>query len=461
MAVSEPLLEGLTGTPTRREPDRLEKPGVRTSETGEFRGTAFEGDERAADKQALIKYLVYHPEGVPLSKWVRDVLTVGGEGSARGEGGDRPDEEPDEASQWAFARRFAESSDLVDVDTDQPQITARPTLQAFNLNAVKQNSKTSEEGLYPRDFAAGLVDRVDKAGRAMPDVTRTLVDQYTTYLESIEDRYCILEHTREPEKYLLLPYRTRFNDEGRINDQWRRYHQAWKRAEENYESAVSVTLTTDPKKFDSLKEMKDGLQDNFERLMSWLEYDPENGPERPGFRPDYIKALEWTPRAGYPHLHVIFFGVSWLVHQEALSNYWDKRQGQIVHIKRVSKRDGEFLLHDVDEEGETVKKSAAGYIGKYMSKNFEALETRSDGIDLDDGEQVQEVFHSAMYWATNSRMWTASQSLTGESQEEEDGDGIDLTEWRFVGAAAIEDIPYQVYQNARILGIDTLKPPPG
>jgi len=106
-------------------------------------------------------------------------------------------------------------------------------------------------------------------------------------LDSIDDVVTVFERVRGtgPE-YLIRPYETRFNTDGRAGQNLRRLNRAFDRATERYDKAVMVTLTTDPKRHDSLLEATDALLENKNRLAGWLAYDPEGDdrPDRPGER---------------------------------------------------------------------------------------------------------------------------------------------------------------------------------
>jgi hypothetical protein len=266
-----------------------------------------------------------------------------------------------------------------------------------------------------------------------------------------------------------VPYRTLYNDESRVDDNWRRYHGAWQTATEKYSKAVQITLTTDPKRYSSLKEMADETSENFNRFMSWcrrrladrcddLGTDGHNLRECPdceeyGERPDYIKALEWTD-AGRPHLHVILFGVDWLAPQQAIAAEWGKYQAAVVDVRTVRRKpvredgievDGhEFAWFSSGDES-TESKNEKAHMGKYLGEQMPAKESISATRKRVDDDS--NLWKTAMFWATEKRFWTCSEDLSVDDNEEEDK-LEELAQYVFVGAAKSGDIPAHVWSSS-------------
>lgn len=62
----------------------------------------------------------------------------------------------------------------------------------------------------------------------------------------------MVEHLLKDGNELVLDYQTRFTDEGRMKEEIKKYHDAWREAEKKYDGAVFLTLTSDPASNDSL-----------------------------------------------------------------------------------------------------------------------------------------------------------------------------------------------------------------
>jgi hypothetical protein len=175
---------------------------------------------------------------------------------------------------------------------------------------------------------------------------------------------------------MTKPFKTRFSDTGRVDKTFARLQDSLEWGAKRGNTAVFTTLTTDPKKHDSLLDAILNINRNFHALNQWMKRDPktkadtrENGVPawrapggtvsgRPREKLEYVKVLEFTD-AGYPHLHVLYFnppcresdGMPWLCDKAELSHYWNKDthsrpgQGRIVDTWPLVYRDD---LDDVE-----------------------------------------------------------------------------------------------------------------
>ena len=179
---------------------------------------------------------------------------------------------------------------------------------------------------------------------------------------------------------------------------------------------------------------------------------------RPRERPDYIKALEFTEN-GYPHLHVLFFdvptrsedGMPWLCDKPELAKKWaDYGQGEIVDVYPLTYRDdlddldpefqsdegfvdwyrfgdhdhGEEWVRDrtrshelieFGDEGHEMESTAGAYLGKYLSATFGSLLDATESFEESDSDSFADkaaTWKLALYWATNRRFWSCSQSIS-------------------------------------------------
>jgi len=448
-------------------------------------GTLTERDE---DRVRVVKFIAAHPEGTPLSHVVSyAVKGVSPSACERVEGSD-----PD----YQFAYRFVD--DLVAPDDPYVRksesagvLMVTPTLRLLDLitEGITQTAHQTEGQTYDRQFIRNYLKRVDSVD---DDLRELLEDSFTSYLNRIED-YRLLFDVHfvdrcggESTQRMTKRYKTRFNDQGRVSKQFARFNDALEYGYENAENAVLVTLTTDPKRQDSLLEGIDSINENFNRLLSYFDSDPSTKDDtrnstvpgwrpdldsdvtgRPRERPDYIKALEFTEK-GYPHLHVLFFdvptrekdGLPWLCDKPEIAKKWaDYGQGEIVDVYPLTYRDdlddlepefqsdegfvdwyrfgdhdhGENWVrertrsHELIEFGDNgyEKESTAGaYLGKYLSATFGSLLDTTESFEQGDNKRETyadkaATWKLALYWATNRRFWSCSQSIT---------DGIDLND---------------------------------
>ena len=427
------------------------------------------GDDREVAKTRLYKYVRRQPNGVPLAKVVRDVF-----------GGDAV---TSAGADYQLARRFFESCSWFQTARRDGNLWVEPTLELFNLSPQHANRKTSgrqRDGLsdssasgltagrgddstdcpkdietadsqqYPKDRAQSILGkRTVLDGRNGQDYRAGLLRELGTEREVQQDKFKILSRVRgSGPEHLLIPYLTRFNDEGRASDIQDGFRTALRRAAGRHHDAVVVTLTSDSKRFSSVSEALDGLQAAKGRFMSWLGTDYQLGK-----RPDNLSVLEWTA-GGLPHMHLVLFGIDWLMPQSKIAAKWDGLgQGSVVDVRSATaSRDGKrWYLHNDDGGRVTMRQ----YLGK-------AIRGLQDVARMDEGRLKELVeagdislWRQALYWATERQYYGCSSCL----KDSGDSDGLPhVKRYEFVGVAQYRDIPAHVRQSAVVLSRDS--PPP-
>jgi hypothetical protein len=314
-----------------------------------------------------------------------------------------------------------------------------------------------------------------------PEEKGDLVGALGAKREATSGRWHVLQDTFSPENIRLIPFSTRFNSDERVGEIRDRYRGAWRRAADEYREGVVATLTTDPKRYDSLGAMCDGLLEDANRLKDWLTYDPESGPSRAGHRPPSVVSIEFTDD-GKPHLHVAFFGVRWVAEHGALSRYWaeSRDRGEVVWMDRIRNQSGRWVwVSDSDERqhGDTGGASPRGYLAESIDTLASSADTSAgevqetaaalraagdDGADGnlsgEPGERAEPLFKAALYWAAELPAVTISPSL----KPDDDGgtaagrlapDGTILPEdapsrWRYLGTARYGELPGYIRENA-------------
>ena len=466
----------------------------------------------------LCKIVASHPEGTFLNQ-------IAAELHGRGEvsSGD---------TEYQRIRRFLSSHpQFFEVRRSNGLISAAPTLELLDLIKRGIIQRGPEEACTAgsqyegsREFCQSMLQSIQwdrQAQELVNDKGRDLLEtNFSEYLDRINDLRLVLRSEYADPEYITLPYKTRFNDEGRIKKQHAILGKSLDEAAKSlgYEKAALVTLTTDPKMFDSLWEMwagdpddgrSRGINGNWNRFMSWLSAD-----SRLGSRPDYVKVLEATEK-GMPHLHAVVFldddqclpnGMPWMESKNAVSNYWGKYQGTTVDLQPLVWEDDLPDDYDADEgwvrwskdgdhggdlgDGDGGGQTAGEYLGKYLSAIYGGIRSAAgiggsssggqpvmtDGgrdlaeDELGDGEKYEDkaaTWKVAMYWATNRKIRTESRDLRQQvekrMEDEEDEDGEDRAalaevvrenEYEFVGAYRYGEIPAHVRNGA--VPIDSL-----
>jgi hypothetical protein len=465
------LLDGLDELPARAGELLAGLTGDRSAcqSTGQVRTpiqAQWRGDSREVAKTRLFKYVRRAPEGTPLSKIVADVF---GQDAVDSAGAD-----------YQLARRFFDGCNLFKIARRDGNLWVEPATEAFHLStqyANLQNARQRGDGLsdgsetgstaqqggdradcptdteagdsrqYPKDRAQSILDkRVRLDGRNGQDYRAGLLRQLGIEREIQQDKFKILSRVRgSGPEHLLIPYLTRFNDADRAGDTQDRFRTALRTAAERYQDAVVLTLTLDEKRFSSVSEALDGFTGAKRNFLSWLDY------QVGGSRPDNLTVLEWTA-GGLPHVHLVLFGISWLMPQSKIAAKWDSLGiARNVWVTDAHSRDGsdKWRLHDDDGRPVTLR--------YYLGKAIRGLQrvAESDAGQLREAVEDGDIslWRHALYWATGRQYCSCSRSL----KDSGDSDGLPhVKRYEFVGVAQYRDIPAHIRRDAAILD----RPPP-
>lgn len=426
------------------------------------------GDRRADAKTALFEYVAGTPDGANLPHIVRTVFD--------------PDA-VDGGADYQVARRFFDGHpELFETARRDGYLWVFPTPAALTLFRRMRAAKTPDRDGTACNTGDGRDDYAKDRARASlsknmtvgsPSTRAALLGELATELDAVDGLYSVFERVRgDVPEYLCVPYSTRFNTPSRVADTRDTFDRAWRRATERFDRAVSVTLTTDPKRHDSIDDATTSIFEAKNRLLSWLAIDADSGPPRPGYRPPNLTVLEYTDD-GKPHLHVVMFGLRFVTTKAALSWYWSERcdHGEVVWFNGLANRDGRWLWSGDgpdDADGEAPR--------AYLSKSLRALSTVAamSPDDVDDaaaarrsGDPIDapdDLWKTAIYWALERRLFTGSPSLTNDAPDGDD-DGRDVphvARYRFVGVARSDAIPGYIRECAAFLtGRDRRgRPPP-
>jgi hypothetical protein len=437
--------------------------------------------------------------------------------------------------EYQRARRFVTNHpDHFLYESDSGVAMVRPTLDLVSLifRGITQNP--GESG-----YTAGIdwCEQMLRAVRPQEDddgrIRWSWGDSERWHLEkAFEDyvRRCnrlkIILERREPDAvapdYIGMDYKTRFTDAGRAEQSHAVLNRCLEKAGERYDAAIFGTLTIRPSHYagaslwDAIagderrneQDQADGINKCWNRFMSWISTD-----SRLGYRPDYVKVLEFQGN-GSPHLHYLIFlddvdpdrEMPFLMPKGDLDDYWSKWTGGFVNdlqplawrddlpdeyrdksggwVKWQADRDHGGLLEksreasEEDGDGRTLQ-TAGEYLGKYLSATIGAMkelggtgesETFAVTQEADDEGRYPdkaEPWKIALYWATRRKIKTVSRSLRQAVEEDFQDDEDDAGEladllrearYEVVGAFTPEKIPDHIRSGLRDAE-EVLKPP--
>lgn len=421
------------------------------------------------DRDALTEAAINHREGAPLLTVAREAF---GEGSVDG------------GANYQLARRHLTGHpELFHTAKKDGLLWVWPTPDLLRRVSLDQQESTPSEGRESAQHAKINAGRMlhRRTGFDSAAERGDLLGAFAAKRSATAGRFHALQDTFDPENHRLVPFATRFNSEERVSDTRERYRTAWERAADRHDRGVVLTLTTDPSRFESLGDACEDLLADVNRLKDWLAYDPEGGPSRPGYRPPSVVAPEFT-EDGKPHVHVAFFGVSWLSTHGAMSRYWseERDRGEVVWTDDIHERGGrwrwgqgadpahadatatsprEYLRAGVD-----LLAASASATAEEVAESAEALRAAEEGREAADTvarERGERLWKAALYWATDLPAVTVSPTLKPDSDGESDRratapDGTPLPDdapsrWRYVGAARYDELPGYVRDGATVV----------
>lgn len=321
-----------------------------------------------------------------------------------------------------------------------------------------------------------------------PDLTQSLrpiENAYREYLDEINDKEIILYDEDAPEdRFLVLPYRTRFNDRHRQLCNLDEFEAKFNEAEKYYDVAVFLTLTTAPGMHPNLWWANRHMAPAFNRYMSYLtkkniiafkadiaktdaarmtknghsddeikKYQKSHRYRRHlnkqvaasgrSFRPRYICCNEFQEN-GLIHLHLLIFGRSWLALKSQIEEDWARcGQGRIIDVYTVRKTaPGNWIWANPKRKPADAKgdQDAKKYLKKYLNKAI----------------HDQRGFEH--YFTINKRFFTASRNMSPAKQDRSQGQPApaplpgpvdyvrDETKprWRFGGAVPSSNVINQI-----------------
>lgn len=237
------------------------------------------------------------------------------------------------------------------------------------------------------------------------DTMGEAVDVWGDYLSAKEDQVLVLEETGEDNNgHLVLPHEHRWKSSYR-NKQYARLKAAEEGMKEKYGGRVPSTLLTltapHNDKHDNPRPMAAVLRDIKE---GWDKARRVIRRETEGVDTEYLAVFE-PHKTGYPHLHVVIFGVARESIGDRVAELWTEKyvDGASRDAQDVSVKNGRDLQLE----------SPAAYIMKYLSKTMARSETEGASTAkelMPDVDGYKEF--SALMWATNNRTYSMSEGLT-------------------------------------------------
>ncbi|MDE2524600.1 MAG: hypothetical protein O0X96_05675 [Methanocorpusculum sp.] len=293
----------------------------------------------------------------------------------------------------------------------------------------------------------------DKDGKLQPDLQLKL-DQmhnlFRAWKRDVRNKKIILRNVaagKYEDPFLILDYKTRFNDNWRAWKNEKAFKGGIETSLRKYQTAVFLTLTTDPKIFMSprgeefTRHIKDGkrtraftgtgkglnlLAADRHESTAWRKW-YEAECYRRGFRIPYIRVAEFQ-KNGLIHTHILLFGIQWDTPWHEFANDWGTKyqQGFMNKAYQVENRGGKWVWAHAEYRPEDANnRDPADYLMKYLKKaqDVPAVKCKKCGeiISVPDdndvlcpacGTHIKAPRDGRfMYWVCGKRFFTMSQSL--------------------------------------------------
>lgn len=244
-----------------------------------------------------------------------------------------------------------------------------------------------QDSTAPSSFPLGLSSIRTNCDNPVITDTGQILSQFYEYKYKLISTPCTILHLgnkSDDSEAIFRVLRTagsRYFDEGRRRIQKKLY----RRLSGTSEKGILMTCTVDTKKYDQLEAWQ-AIWGQFKKLRDALnQYRMRNGIA--AYRLRYIAVLEQTQQ-GYPHLHVFFPGLRFL-------------------IDDLSKLDGWFEMGgpgSVDVEVSKRAHSARGYVLKYIGK-MSGWSDLCMAILWKYGIRLYNMSHNEFYLAKEAAEW--------------------------------------------------------
>lgn len=169
---------------------------------------------------------------------------------------------------------------------------------------------------------------------------------------------------------------------------------------------VVVTVTTDPKRFESIAVATETLMDDVNNLKSWIASRFSDGTS-----PANVVASEFTD-TGLPHAHIALFGMGF-VPEAALSHYWNTRRDRAykVYCDGIVHRGGRWVWWS-GRPGRSGGRGPRAYLSKAFAEmeslaaaHPDTVHAAAESLRADTGESDARTswWKLALYWIMDTR----------------------------------------------------------
>jgi len=330
---------------------------------------------------------------------------------------------------WSVYRFFRDNSDFFIIYRIDGLLFIEPKCAFFDLIKDFVKFKLTKPSIYDipkraHDLRIESIEMIQKLNVLNSDLKKNLIQNFNFYIEEIKSKVlCFLRtHPRPPyDVTLIKPYTTRFTTPAIKIKTLSKYEFALKTATERHKKAVFLTLTTDPKLFESLWHANRHFCIAFNKFLSYL-------TSKKHGRPEYIAVYEYTKETGLLHAHIILFGMTWIAKHKSITEEWERCSQGSTNYEYAIHNDCGFWRWTHKGPKTDYDNDAGNYLKKYLKKAIFSNE------------------HLELYWIFNKRFMTCSRRFI-DPTDETTTTGI---YWKFIGTWPLQDVPENIYSASNI-----------
>ena len=186
-------------------------------------------------------------------------------------------------------------------------------------------------GLVP--YTSNTSQSYFESGELLTDdeIMACAAEEFAEYIDELAEKRVLLRHREEPERGLIIKPSdsSRYFERGK----WKAQRNIMTRFGKNYTApGTFVTLTYDHEEY-SRWPAWDRLQKDLKRLKHdiTMRYRRQ---ERPS--PRYLSVIEEQSKTGYPHVHLFYPKLRWLLKKEDLQGLWGVGWTRVEYAKNVN-----------------------------------------------------------------------------------------------------------------------------
>lgn len=314
---------------------------------------------------------------------------------------------PREEREWILAwREGSETGEKYNAShgygDEGPRATTsldRPFAQVRRIDSTPPKPKKSSNNDFR--FPGSFGDSLEKTELFFANEWKKIMDDCASWIEAMERCYIVLESTKEKNpKSIITQCQTRFSRKSKKITRWRMELFSQKVQKGGIREGLQITLSTDPKVFDDLREVGERWKFYLEKFMDFLGTRLRRaGKKNITF---YLRACELT-ESGLLHVHIGLYGPG-ITRKIPIRKYnrhtrtYDTTRDYIFPQKDINALWRKYgIIRGIGSIGTWVNRSPVNEVADYVTKHV------AKGWGGKSNEMLEAFLHY-----TGMRQWSSS-----------------------------------------------------